>query len=68
MGGQARYVRSLCDPRVLIHGQTGDNYIRDDGAKWEYPAYKVDSDVNGKAETTSAPAHMDDKRYPPETS
>src|SRR5690348_4746473 len=45
--GQRRYLRAKSDPTVLICGTTGDCYTRRDGARWEYPGYKVDVDSNG---------------------
>lgn len=53
------WVRSKTDPTVLIHCNSGDCFRRRDGAKWEYPAYKVErSDINsawGSVRMNTAP-------------
>ena len=62
--GQSYYVRSKIDPRALIASKSGDVYVRRDGAKWEWPGYKVRQDVSGTVTCTPAPAWYDDKHYP----
>jgi hypothetical protein len=37
------YVRSLCDPSVLIHSNSGDVYVRRDAKPWKHPSYKTES-------------------------
>lgn len=36
------YLRSKCDPRVVIDTTSGECYWREDGEKWEHPAYKCE--------------------------
>lgn len=53
------YVRNRVDPHFLIHGKTGDVFIRADGAPWEWPGYRVSRD--GAGETVAQPwTAMDD--------
>jgi hypothetical protein len=60
MGGQSiRYLRSLCDPRVYIAGNSGECFSRTDGLMWEHPGYAVH-----EASRTSASAYGDFHQYP----
>lgn len=45
------YVRSLSDPTLLIHGQTGDNYRRADGKEWPIEGLRVHTDTTTDVRT-----------------
>lgn len=60
---EARYVRSISDPRCLIHGTSGDVFVRKDGANWEWPAYKANRYLKEPTEVRPATAIYDSKRY-----
>jgi len=60
------YVRSKCDPHILIGCKTGDNFLRRDGDLWEWPGYKIIRDPkNGLIERASATGPEDMIRYRP---
>jgi hypothetical protein len=63
-GGRAYYIRSLSDPRALIHGNTGEVFMRADGLRWEHPAYHVARDRSGLVSREIASAYADSARYP----
>lgn len=63
------FVRSMCDPTVLIEGHDGAVYQREDGLRWQYPAYERDAslDDRGIAEWDKLKgrgAWFDDATYP----
>lgn len=61
---QFRYLRSLCDPRAYIHGDTGEVYVRSDGLMWENPGYKVGLSKTDMVERESAAAFGDFRQFP----
>jgi hypothetical protein len=50
------YVRNLIDPKVLVHGGTGECFVRRDGKAWEHDGYHVSG--NGNGGTEHRPAHI----------
>jgi hypothetical protein len=62
--GEVRYIRSLCDPRFYIDGQTGDVVLRADGQKWQHSAYKVKGANGMRVGGQIGSAYADYKDYP----
>lgn len=61
------WLRHKIDPTVLIDCMTGQCYRRRDGARWHYPAYRVEkSKANGKwGAIHQQPATHDSEHFPP---
>lgn len=60
------WIRHKIDPTILIDCASGQCYSRRDGARWEWPAYRVDRNRDGEWEPIhSQPAHYDSVRYEP---
>ena len=38
------YVRSMSDNTIMIHGKTGDSYVRADGEPWDADGYAFERD------------------------
>jgi hypothetical protein len=63
------FVRSLCDPTVLIRCDNGDVYQRRDGANWKHPAYKAIRDTATEIITVEiGTAYGDHAEYPSRSS
>lgn len=53
------YIRSMCDPRVMIAIVTGVAYIREDGEAWERPGLWATLNYNGKTSREPGTALFD---------
>lgn len=57
------YIRSLTEPRVLMHPFSGETFLRFDGQRWEHPAMRVEN-VGGRGVSTPRAAWFDHAQYP----
>ena len=47
VGAREYYIRSICDPSVYIHGESGAVFRRGDGQLWKHPAISVERVAHG---------------------
>ena len=42
--GPTHYVRCMSDHTIMIHGRTGDSYVREDGEPWTEDGFVTQGD------------------------
>ena len=61
-GRSVQYVRNAIDHKVLIHGSTGECYVRRDGEPWEHEGYNLRENVAGGIDRTPASTIVERKK------